>query len=99
VLGRYVREQGVLDLATAIHRMTGMPAAKFQLAGRGAIRAGAFADLVVFDPHRIADTGTYDDPRRLPAGIHAVYVNGVAVARDGAPTGARPGRALRRGAP
>lgn len=97
VLGHYVREARVLDLATAIHRMTGMPAAKFQLAGRGLVRAGAFADLVVFDPATVADVATYADPRRFPAGIRAVYVNGVAVARDGAHTGARPGRALRRG--
>jgi N-acyl-D-aspartate/D-glutamate deacylase len=97
VLGRYVREQGVLDLPTAIHRMTGMPAAKFRLADRGVVRAGAFADLVVFDPVGIRDVGTYEDPRRFPEGIRAVFVNGTAVARDGAHTGARPGRALRRG--
>jgi N-acyl-D-amino-acid deacylase len=95
VLGHYVRE-GVLDLPTAIHRMTGMAAAKFRLADRGAIRVGAFADLVVFDPATIRDTATYDDPRRFPEGIRAVYVNGMAVAREGRHTGARPGRALRR---
>jgi N-acyl-D-amino-acid deacylase len=97
VLGRYVRERRVLDLATAIHRMTGMPAAKFQLADRGTIRPGAFADLVVFDPARIRDVATYEEPRRFPDGIRAVYVNGVAVARNGEHTGARPGRAVRRG--
>ena len=97
VLGHYVRDERVLELATAIHRMTGMPAAKFRLADRGVIMAGAFADLVVFDPARIRDTATYDDPRRFPDGLRAVYVNGRAVARDGAHTGARPGRALRRG--
>jgi N-acyl-D-aspartate/D-glutamate deacylase len=98
VLGHYVRDERVLDLPTAIHRMTGMPAAKFRLADRGVLRAGAFADIVVFDPARIRDTATYEDPRRFPDGIRAVYVNGAAVARDGQPTGARPGRALRRGA-
>jgi N-acyl-D-amino-acid deacylase len=97
VLGHYTRDERVLDLPTAIHRMTGMPATKFQLADRGAIREGAFADLVVFDPARIRDTATYEDPRRFPDGIRAVFVNGVAVARDGAHTGARPGRAVRRG--
>ena len=97
ILGHYVREAPVLDLATAIHRMTGMPAAKFQLIDRGAVRSGAFADLVVFDPARIADIATYDDPRRFPTGIRAVYVNGTEVARDGRHTGARPGRACRRG--
>jgi len=96
VLGHYVREQNVLDLSAAIHRMTAMPAAKFRLADRGAVRVGAFADLVIFDPARITDVATYDDPRRFPSGIRAVYVNGVAVAQDGAHTGARPGRALHR---
>ena len=97
VLGHYVRNERVLDLATAVHRMTAMPAQKFQLAGRGVVRAGAFADLVVFDPARIDDVATYESPRQTPIGIRAVYVNGVAVARDGMHTGARPGRALRRG--
>ena len=97
VLGHYVRDERVLDLPTAIHRMTGMPAAKFQLLDRGTIRPGAFADLVVFDPARIADVATYAEPRQAPAGIQAVYVNGTAVARDGRHTGARPGRGLRRG--
>ena len=96
VLGRYVRD-GVLDLATAVHRMTGMPAARFRLADRGVIRPGAYADLVVFDPSHIEDTATYDDPCRFPEGIGAVYVAGVAVALDGVHTGARPGRAVRRG--
>jgi len=99
VLGRYVRDERILDLPTAIHRMTGMPAAKFRLADRGAVRPGAYADLVVFDPARIADTGTYEDPRHYPVGITAVYVNGVAVARDGEHTHARPGRVVRRGQP
>jgi N-acyl-D-amino-acid deacylase len=97
VLGQYVREEKVLDLPTAIHRMTGMPAAKFQLLDRGTIRPGAFADLVVFDPARIDDVATYSEPRQAPSGIRAVYVNGTAVARNGRHTGARPGRAVRRG--
>ena len=97
VLGHYARDERVLDLPTAIHRMTGMPATKFQLADRGTIREGAFADLVIFDPARIRDTATYEDPRRFPDGIRAVFVNGTAVAREGAHTGARPGRAVRRG--
>jgi len=96
VLGHYARDERVIDLPTAIHKMTGLPAAKFGFADRGAIRPGAFADLVVFDPSRIADVATYEDPCRFPAGIRAVFVNGVAVAREGEHTGARPGRALRR---
>jgi len=99
ILGHYVRDERVLDLPTAIHKMTGLPAAKFGFVDRGAVRPGAFADLVVFDPATIADVATYDDPCRFPAGIRAVFVNGTAVARDGEHTGARPGRALRRSGP
>jgi len=96
VLGHYTRDERVLDLPAAIHKMTGMPAAKFRLADRGVVRPGAYADLVVFDPARIRDVATYEDPCRFPDGLRAVYVNGTAVARDGAHTGARPGRVLRR---
>lgn len=97
VLGRYARDGGVMSIEQAVHRMTGMPAQKFRLTDRGVIREGAFADLVVFDPKRILDTGTYDDPRRYPEGIRYVFVNGTAVVREGSHTHARPGRALRRG--
>lgn len=97
VLGRYAREAGLLPMEAAVHRMTGMAAAKFGLRDRGVVRAGAFADLVVFDPAAIIDTGTYREPKRYPAGIAHVFVNGVAVVRDGRHTGARPGRALRGG--
>jgi N-acyl-D-aspartate/D-glutamate deacylase len=96
VLGTYVREQGVLSLAEAVHRMTGLSAARFGLADRGVLRAGAFADLVLFDPARIADVATYADPHHPPAGIARVFVNGTEVVRDGAHCGARPGRTLRR---
>lgn len=96
ILGRYVRDEGVLSLAEAIRCMTSLPAATFGLTDRGVIREGAFADIVVFDPQRIIDTATYDDPCRVPLGITAVLVNGTVAARDGEPTGARPGRALRR---
>jgi N-acyl-D-amino-acid deacylase len=96
VIGRYARDAGLLTIEQAIHRMTGFPAKKFRLGSRGLIRAGYFADLVVFDPARIIDVGTYDDPRRYPAGINHVFVNGTEVAREGAHTGARPGRAIRR---
>lgn len=97
ILGRYVREAGLLTLEAAIHKMTGMPAAKFHLPGRGRIEVGAFADLVLFDPATVLDRATYEDPRRPPAGLPHVFVNGVAVVRDGEHTGARPGRPLRRG--
>lgn len=96
VLGRYVRDLGVLTLAEAIRRMTSLPCETFGLADRGVIRHGAFADLVLFDPVTIADVGTYEDPARPPIGIAAVIVNGTVVANEGEHTGARPGRALRR---
>ncbi len=96
VLGHYCRDLGLIDLPTAIHKMTGMPAAKFHLTGRGIVRAGAFADIVVFDPATIADRGTYNEPVQFPVGIKAVIVNGVLVAKDGEHTHARPGRAVRR---
>ncbi|MGH7864784.1 MAG: N-acyl-D-amino-acid deacylase family protein, partial [Candidatus Binataceae bacterium] len=97
VLGHYTRELGLLTLTDAVHRMTGMAAKKFRLTDRGVVREGAFADLVVFDPKSIADTATYEDPRRYPTGISHVFVNGAAVVRDATHTGARPGRAMRRG--
>jgi N-acyl-D-aspartate/D-glutamate deacylase len=96
VLGHYARDLGLFPLEEAVHRMTGMPAAKFRLTDRGTIRAGAFADLVVFDPARILDVGTYQDPNHPPAGIRDVFVNGARVVRDGTHGGARPGRVLRR---
>ncbi len=97
VLGHYVRDEQVLDLPTAVHKMTGLAARKFHLQDRGEIRPGAFADLVIFDPRRIADVGTYADPCRSPTGITSVFVGGVEVAHDGALTGARPGRVVHHG--
>ena len=96
VLGRYARELGVLSLEQAVHRMTGFPARKFRLRDRGELREGAIADLVVFDPARVLDRGTYEDPQQPPVGIAHVFVNGVPVVEDGKPTPDRPGRTLRR---
>jgi N-acyl-D-aspartate/D-glutamate deacylase len=97
VLGRYAREAGLLTLEDAVHRMTGMAAVKFRLSDRGLVREGFFADLVIFDPAKIIDTATYEDPKRYPEGLSHVIVNGAVVVRDGRHTGSRPGRALRRG--
>jgi N-acyl-D-aspartate/D-glutamate deacylase len=96
VLGHYARDLRLFPLEEAVHRMTGLPARKFGLRDRGVVRPGAVADLVLFDPARIADVATYADPHHPPAGVARVWVNGVAVVEDGAHTGARPGRALRR---
>lgn len=96
VLGRYVRERGILDLAEAVHKMTGLAAAHVGIRDRGTVAPGQAADLVLFDPETVADRATPDDPTALAVGIHRVWVNGVEVWRDGQATGARPGRVLRR---
>ena len=97
ILGKYVREEGVITLQDAVHKMTGMPADKFQLAGRGHIKEGVFADLVVFDPATVIDRATYEEPKTPGAGIHHSIVNGTPIVRDGVHSHARVGRALRRG--
>lgn len=97
VLGRYVRELGHLELEDAIRRMTSLPAETFKIKDRGVIREGALADLVVFDPAHVSDQATYEEPHQYAAGFSEVLVNGVPVIEAGALTGARPGRAIRRG--
>jgi N-acyl-D-glutamate deacylase/N-acyl-D-amino-acid deacylase len=82
VLGHYARDEGLFPLHTAVHKMTGLPAARFGLRDRGAIREGAFADLVLFDPATVRDVADFRDPVRPAAGIHAVWVNG-GLAYDG----------------
>jgi N-acyl-D-amino-acid deacylase len=83
VIGRYARDTGLFSLEAAIHKMTGLTASVFRLKDRGAIRPNAFADLVLFDPARIIDQATYDDPRQPSIGIERVYVNGrLSFARD-----------------
>src|SRR5215813_580002 len=84
VLGEYARERHLFTLETAVHKMTGMPAARLGLSDRGVVRAGAVADLVVFDPATVKDESTYPDPHRYPSGIPYVIVNGH-VAVDSAP--------------
>jgi N-acyl-D-amino-acid deacylase len=96
VLGRYARDEGLFSMAEAVHRMTGFAAAKFRLADRGVVRAGALADLVLFDPATIIDRGTFEDPKRAPEGIRAVFVNGALAVDGGKVTGVRTGRVLRR---
>src|SRR5215510_8211702 len=96
VLGHYARDAGLMSLEEGVHRMTGMPAAKFHLRERGLVREGYFADLVIFDPDRLIDAATYEALRQYPEGLTEVIVNGTVVVRDGVHTGARPGRALRR---
>jgi N-acyl-D-amino-acid deacylase len=94
-LGHYVRDRGVATLADAIRRLTSMPARQLKLTDRGEIAAGRFADLVVFDPARIADRATFADPHQFAEGVEHVFVNGRCVLREGSITGARPGRVVR----
>ncbi|MCS6859056.1 MAG: D-aminoacylase [Abditibacteriales bacterium] len=96
VLARYVRERQVIPLEESVRRMTSLAARRFGLQRRGLIARGYFADLVIFDPDRVTDTATYENPAQLPAGITHVLVNGVVVVRNGRHTGALTGRVLRR---
>jgi N-acyl-D-amino-acid deacylase len=95
VLGRYVRERKVMPLSTAIRKMTSMPAARVSLADRGRLAVGMAADVVVFDPARVADKATFDDPFQYPVGIAVVIVNGVISLNDGQRSAIGGGRALR----
>jgi N-acyl-D-amino-acid deacylase len=95
VLGHYARDQKVFPLQEAIRRLTSLPAENLRLDRRGLLKAGHFADVVVFDPAKIQDHATFDKPHQYATGVHHVFVNGVQVLRDGEPTDARPGRALR----
>ena len=97
ILGQFVRDEAILGLEDAIWKMTGGPAARLGLKDRGTIRDGAAADLVVFDAASVRSNATYDEPRRFPSGIEHVLVNGKLVVDGEEHTGARPGRALRRG--
>ena len=99
VLARYVRERKTLTLVDAIQRMTQMPAEWLAQADRGVLVPGKAADVVVFDPDSIADRAQYTDPHHYAEGIVHVLVNGQFVLRDGAMTGAKPGRFLQRGRP
>jgi N-acyl-D-aspartate/D-glutamate deacylase len=90
-----VREDSVLTLEDAVRKMTSLTAGRLGLRDRGLVREGFYADLVVFDPARIADRATYTQPHQLAVGVRDVFVNGVGVWRDGRHTGATPGRAVR----
>lgn len=96
VLGHYCRDLQLFELAEAIHKMTGLSAENFNLAGRGFLREGYQADLVLFDPRQIRDTATFTTPVATATGIHAVWVNGVLSYQHGVASGARAGRFLAR---
>ncbi|MCG3145037.1 MAG: D-aminoacylase [Gammaproteobacteria bacterium] len=93
-LGKFVRDEEVISLQEAIWRLSGLPATNLDLQGRGFIKEGMYADIVVFDPTAIRDNATYDNPHQYATGILHVFVNGVQVLKDGEHTGAKSGRAL-----
>ena len=95
VLARYVRELNTLRLEDAIRKMTSLPANTFRFKGRGELREGNWADIVVFAPDQVQDTATYKDPHHYPSGIPYVLVNGILVISNGEHTGAKAGQALR----
>ncbi|HET6820069.1 MAG TPA: D-aminoacylase [Candidatus Limnocylindria bacterium] len=97
ILGQFVREEALLSLEEAVHRMTGAPASRLGLRQRGLLRDGFAADVVVFDPQRVRANATYQEPRQFPDGIDHVIVSGEVVVAEGSHTGATPGRALRHG--
>ena len=97
ILGRYVREQSIMSLETAVEKMSGMPAERLGLKDRGRVEEGLVADLAIFDPDTVIDMSTFEDPHQLAGGVPHVFVAGEPVVSDGAHTGARPGRVLRRG--
>jgi N-acyl-D-amino-acid deacylase len=95
LLGRYVRDERLVPLEEAVRRLTSLPAENLAVADRGLLEPGYYADVVVFDPDRIQDHATYDDPHRYATGVAHVAVNGKLVLRDGEHTGALPGRVVR----
>jgi N-acyl-D-amino-acid deacylase len=96
VYARYVRDEKLVPLAEAVRWMTSLPASNLGIAQRGLLKKGNFADVVVFDPQTIQDHATFDKPMQYATGVSGVWVNGVAVIRDGEHTGAKPGRVVRR---
>jgi N-acyl-D-amino-acid deacylase len=96
LLARYVRELKLLTLEEAVRRMTALPAQRFGIAGRGQVKEGFAADLVVFDPAEVRENSTFEKPHAYATGFRHVFVNGVEVVRDDGHTGARPGQVARR---
>ncbi|HET7273606.1 MAG TPA: D-aminoacylase [Longimicrobiaceae bacterium] len=95
LLGKYVREENVIPLEEAVRRLTSFPAENLGIRGRGALKAGNFADVVVFDPATIIDHATFEEPHQYSTGVAHVWVNGTQVLREGEHTGATPGQVVR----
>ena len=95
VLGKYVRDEGIIPLEEAIRRLSNLPASNLRLERRGSLHTGNYADIVVFDPATVQDHSEFDDPHHYSTGMVHVFVNGVQVLADGEHTGATPGRVVR----
>ena len=95
ILGRYVRDQGVITLEDAVRKMTSAVATRLSIAERGLLRAEMYADVIVFDAATIVDLATFEEPHQLSVGVEEVFVNGVGVLRGGVHTGAKPGMIVR----
>jgi N-acyl-D-amino-acid deacylase len=95
LLGKYVREEKIISLEKAIYKLTALPAANLKIKKRGAIKTGYYADLAIFDPVRIQDHATFENPQQYSTGMVHVFVNGIQVLKDGEHTGALPGRVIR----
>ena len=95
LLGKYVREEKALTLEEAVRRLTSFPAGNLKIKDRGSLKSGNFADVVVFDPAKVADHATFEKPHQLATGVIHVFVNGVQVLKDQEHTGAKPGRFVR----
>ncbi len=95
LLGKYVRDEKVIPLQEAIRRLTSFPAGNLKVKKRGLLKAGYFADVVIFDPAKIQDHATFEKPHQYSTGVHHVFVNGEQVLKDGEHTGAKPGRVVR----
>ncbi len=95
VLGKYVREEGVISLEEAVRKLTSLPAENLKIRERGQLLAGYYADVVIFDPQTVTDHATFDQPHQLSTGVTDVWVNGTQVLKNSEHTGAMPGRVVR----
>ena len=95
LLGKYVRDEKVIPLSEAIHKLTSLPASRLKIERRGSLKEGYFADIVIFNPETITDHATFEEPHQLATGVDHVFVNGEQVIKDGTHTGATPGRVVR----
>jgi N-acyl-D-amino-acid deacylase len=95
ILAKYVRDERVLTLEDAMRKFSALPAQRMRLTDRGVLKAGMWADVVIFDPATVHDRATFDNPNLLSEGMEYVLVNGIPVIEAGKMTGARPGKVLR----